>query len=144
MPARERSIQARDAYLAMVRAHEALLGSAAALFREHGLTQAQYNVLRILRGGGEDGLPSQEVGRRLVTRVPDVTRMLDRMEASGWIARERSDSDRRVVRARLTDGGRALVDRLDGPVLELHGRQFEGFGDDELDALVGLLGRLHD
>jgi len=144
MLGRARSIKARDAYLAVVRAHEALLVAAAALFREHGLTQAQYNVLRILRGGGEDGLPSQEVGRRLITRVPDVTRMLDRMEAAGWIVRRRSDSDRRVVLARLTDDGRALVDRLDQPVLDLHERQFDGFEDDELEALEGLLGRLLD
>jgi len=142
MPGRARSIKARDAYLAVVLAHDALHVSAAALFRENGLTQAQYNVLRILRGGGIEGLPCQEVGRRLLTRVPDITRMLDRMETAGWITRERSTEDRRVVLARLTAPGRTLVDRLDEPVLALHERQFEGFADDELESLEGLLARI--
>ena len=89
---------------------------------EHALVQAlkpfditptQYNVLRILRGAGPDGLCRNEVGERLVRRVPDVTRLLDRMEETGLLARVRDGEDRRYVTARISPQGLALLERLD-------------------------------
>ncbi len=139
MGTRSKDILARDTYLALVQAHEALLARAAALFKGHGLTAAQFNVLRILRGAGKEGLPCQSIGDRLVTRVPDVTRLLDRMERDGLVVRERSEEDRRVVRARLVPEGRARVDALDEPVLELHRDQFKSMTRSDLEVLEAQL-----
>lgn len=142
MPPRPKPVLARDAYLAVMRAHERLASGAATLFKAHGLTQPQFNVLRILRGAPPEGLPCQAIGQRLVTRVPDVTRLLDRMEDAGLVTRERSRDDRRVVLARLTPDGRRRVDALDEPVLELHAAQAEGLKAAELETLEALLDRL--
>lgn len=142
MATRPKPVLARDVYLAVMRAHERLSGGAAALFKEHGLTQAHFNVLRILRGGPAEGLPCQIVGQRLVNRVPDVTRLLDRMEDAGLVTRSRCTEDRRVVRAALTAEGRKRVDTLDDPVLELHAEQCADLRAGDLEALEGLLERL--
>lgn len=83
-----------------------------------GITPTQYNVLRILRGAGDKGLCRHEIGDRMVTRVPDVTRLLDRMEAAGLIERQRDPEDRRQVRTRITAAGLDLLARLDEPVQE--------------------------
>lgn len=142
MVKRLRDHVARDTYLALVRANERLQGSASELFKAHGLTQAQYNVLRILRGAGGDGLPCQAIADRLITRVPDVTRLLDRMERDGLVSRERSAEDRRVVFASITKKGQALVDSLDEPVTALHRDQFSGMAAAETQTLEALLLRL--
>lgn len=89
------------------------------LFRAHGLTPQQYNVLRILRGA--DGpLPCLEVARRLLTMVPAITGLMDRLEQAGLVQRERSAEDRRVVLAALTEEGEQLLRSLDKPVEQLH------------------------
>ncbi|MGE0863589.1 MAG: MarR family winged helix-turn-helix transcriptional regulator [Vicinamibacterales bacterium] len=87
--------------------------------KAHALTPSQYNVLRILRGAGAAGLCRNEVGQRLVTQVPDVTRLLDRMEDNGLISRQRGAEDRRYVTTRITRKGLDLVDKLDKPMREL-------------------------
>src|SRR5204863_8220824 len=92
-----------------------------------GLTPTQFNVLRILRGTPE-GLCRNEVGARLVTRVPDVTRLLDRMERMGLIERHRSGDDRRFVTTRITEKGLKLVDRLDREIGGIHERQLGHLG----------------
>jgi DNA-binding MarR family transcriptional regulator len=103
------------------------------------LSQPQYNVLRILRGAGAEGLPSGEVGTRMVNRDPDVTRLLDRMEARGLVARSRAESDRRVIVVRITARGRSLVDALDGPIEALHERQLGHLSRADLKTLNALL-----
>ena len=113
----------RDVYLNLVRLHDRLGAEFTALFREHGITQAQYNVLRILIGAPAEGGSCQYVGERLVTRVPDVTRLIDRMVSAGLVQRSRSEEDRRVVLIRPTAKGRRLCDSLTEPVNDLHGRQ---------------------
>lgn len=142
MAARPKPVLARDVYLSVMRAHERLSSRVATLLKEHGLSQPQYNVLRILRGAPKEGLPSQMVGQRLVNRVPDVSRLLDRMEDAGLVARVRSTEDRRVVRATLTAEGRRRVNTLDDPVLELHASQASGLKASELETLEALLERL--
>lgn len=139
MGTRSKDLLARDTYLALLQAHEVLQAGAAALFKAHGLTHAQYNVLRILRGAGTEGLSCQMISERLVTRVPDVTRLLDRMERDGLVVRERSEEDRRVVRARLVPKGRTKLDALDDPVLALHRDQFRSMNRSELEALEAQL-----
>jgi DNA-binding MarR family transcriptional regulator len=118
-----RDVQAREAYLNVVRAHEKLHGEFSALFRAHGLTAAQYNVLRILIGGPEEGASCHYVGERLLNRLPDVTRLLDRMEKADLVERRRSENDRRVVLVRITRVGRERCEGLAEPVTELHRRQ---------------------
>jgi DNA-binding MarR family transcriptional regulator len=110
--------------------------------KDFGITQPQYNVLRILRGAGPGGLPSGEVGERMVaSREPDVTRLLVRMEGRGLIRRDRQPENRRVVTARLTDKGLRLVNALDEPVRRMHMRQLHHMSRRELDSLATLLER---
>ena len=107
------------------------------LFRS--LSGSQYNILRILRGAGEDGLPCSEISERLVSRDPDVTRLLDRMEKRGLVVRGRWSADRRVVTARITKEGMELANRLDAPVIENHRRQLGHMKKKDLRALIDLL-----
>ncbi len=109
-----------------------------------GITATQYNVLRILRGAGETGLCRNEVGERMVRRVPDVTRLLDRMEQAGFIVRERGGSDRRYVTTRITRQGLALLDRLDARVNEIHDRLLGHLSTPRLRQLVDLLGEVRE
>ena len=107
--------------------------------KPHGLTATQHNVLRILRGAGTGGLCGREVGERLIARVPDVSRLLDRMAESGLVARERDAVDRRHVTARITDAGLGLLDRVDPVIAEVEARHT---GRLAADALTGLIDAL--
>lgn len=104
-----------------------------------GLTAAQYNVLRILRGAGHEGLACREIGGRMISRDPDITRLLDRMEKRGLIMRERQSDDRRVVKTRVTARGLEILKSLDQPVRELHKRQFRRISATRLKALSTML-----
>lgn len=116
-----------EAYLSLVRTAGQLTDELAAVLKPAGLSEVQYNVLRILRGAGAEGHACSEIGARLVTRDPDVTRLLDRLEKRGLVVRSREHSDRRVVTTRITDGGLTLLAQIDEP---LH------------QAVQGLLGHL--
>ena len=131
-----------EAQLAVQRTSEVLVRGMTELLRGYGITPTQYNVLRILRGAGAEGLPCAEVGARMVNHEPDVTRLLDRLDRMGLIARERAASDRRVVLTRITPDGLALLARLDGPTSELGRRRLEGFTEEELRTLVALLEKM--
>ncbi|MEP7382640.1 MAG: MarR family transcriptional regulator [Gemmatimonadota bacterium] len=109
------------------------------VLKPHGISGTQYNVLRILRGAGIDGLCRNEIADRLVTRMPDVTRLLDRMEEADLVARQRDSKDRRLVTTRLTDKGRALVDELDAPINALHERQLGHLSEEQLHAVIDLM-----
>lgn len=114
-----------QAFVAILKAADALAAQAEQLIKSCGLTGAQYNVLRILRGAGPEGLPCNGISERMISRDPDMTRMLDRMENRLWITRERQKEDRRVVKARITEEGLKLLKKLDVPVRELHKNQFK-------------------
>lgn len=88
--------------------------------KSHGLSPAQYNILRILRGQADRRLPCRQIGLRMVTREPDVTRLLDRLEKDGLAERLRSDSDRRVVMISITAAGLRLLASLDEPMRQIH------------------------
>jgi DNA-binding MarR family transcriptional regulator len=109
------------------------------LFREYELTGQQYNVLRILRGAGGEGLPSQEVAARMIGCVPDMTRLIDRLLAAGLVERHRIETDRRVVLVRISPAGLKLLARLDKPVVELHKQQLGHLTRKELQELNRLL-----
>ena len=130
----------QEAYLAIQRT-AALLGHALAetIRSLGGLTATQYNVLRILRGAGERGLCRNDVRDRMITQVPDVTRLLDRMEEMGVIERSREGADRRYVTTRITDDGLRLLSELDGPVADAHRRLLGHLGEESLRTLIGLL-----
>jgi DNA-binding MarR family transcriptional regulator len=133
---------AQDAFVLLVRVRDERMAELTALLRPAGLSEPQFNVLRILRGAGPEGLSCREIGARMVSRVPDVTRLLDRLEAAGHVTRRRAPAeDRRRVLVHITEGGRRLLDSLDAPVRRLHDRQFEGLSRVELETLVGLLNR---
>jgi MarR family 2-MHQ and catechol resistance regulon transcriptional repressor len=107
--------------------------------RQYGLSPTQYNVLRILRGAGPQGLCQYEIGDRLVAQVPDVPRIVDRMEKAGWVQRQRGASDRRIVMASLTPTGLELVDSLDRPIVEMSAGLFAGLKDSQVEMLNELL-----
>jgi DNA-binding MarR family transcriptional regulator len=111
-------------FVALLRTADALSQEAEQLLKAAGLTGAQYNVLRILRGAEPEGLPCRGIGDRMISHDPDMTRLLDRMEKRGLITRERQTDDRRVVKARITPQALSLLKTLDQPVRDLHKRQF--------------------
>ena len=121
-----------------MRTTDALSRGLAQVFKIEDVSPTQYNVLRILRGSPE-GLSSGEIGRRMITREPDITRLLDRMEKRKLISRRRRAEDRRTVVARITPVGLALLNRLDEPVQQAHRRQLGHLGPKRLKQLSELL-----
>jgi DNA-binding MarR family transcriptional regulator len=132
----------QEAHLSIERTAAVLTHAMAEALKEHGVTSTQYNVLRILRGAGPQGLCRGEVRDRLVAQVPDVTRLLDRLEAAGLVARERGTDDRRYVTTRVTPQGLRLLERLDEPVGALHRDLLGHLEPDELNTLIALLARV--
>ncbi len=129
----------QEAQLNVVRTSAVLTDAFERLLRPYGITATQYNVLRILRGAGAAGLCRNDLRDRLLTRMPDVTRLLDRMADAGLVERERSTEDRRLVATRLTAQGRRLVDELDAVVAAEHDRRLGHLSDAELATLIELL-----
>ena len=129
----------QEAQLSIGRTDAVLSDALERMLKPFGISVTQYNVLRILRGAGPDGLCRNEVRDRLLTRMPDVTRLLDRMEDAGLISRTRSTEDRRLVTTRLTKRGRELVDSLDAPVAEEHRRRLGHLTERQLRTLIELL-----
>jgi DNA-binding MarR family transcriptional regulator len=111
------------------------------LFRQHGLTPSQYNVLRILRGE-EKPLPILEIAGRTVTVVPGITGVIDRLEQARLVRRERCEKDRRVIYVDITGRALALLTRLDGPVRDLQASLLSHMKDAELKTLIRLLERV--
>jgi DNA-binding MarR family transcriptional regulator len=126
------------AFLDLLRTAEALSHPLVQLLKSHELSATQYNVLRILRGA-PDGLTCGEVGNRMITREPDITRLMDRLEKRKLIGRTRDDKDRRVVLTRITFEGQEMLAALDRPVQETHRRLLGHMGTERLAQLVELL-----
>lgn len=126
-------------FISLYKTADALGFEAENLFKPHGLTGTQYNVLRILRGAGPDGLACSSIGERMISHDPDMTRLLDRMEKRHLITRARQTDDRRVVKTRITPTGLALLKGLDQPIRELHQRQFRHIPTARLHLLAELL-----
>lgn len=131
-------------FVSLMHTADALSRGAEALLKPYNLSGTQYNVLRILRGAGEPGLACREVGCKLISRDPDITRLLDRLESRGLIARAREKDDRRVVKTRITEQGLRLLHDLDEPVRELHRRQMRHLTAKELKQLSVLLERTRE
>ena len=118
-------------YLELLRTTDLLSRGIVQVLKEHALSATQYNVLRILRGA-PDGLPCGEIANRMITRDPDVTRLLNRLEKRRLIERGRDPRDRRTVMAKITREGLKLLAHLDEPIVQVHRKQLGHLGDDQL------------
>jgi DNA-binding MarR family transcriptional regulator len=134
----------QEALLSIERTAAVLMHGFADSLKEYDITPTQYNVLRILRGAGRAGLCRNEIRDRLVAQVPDVTRLLDRLEEGGLVERERAEADRRLVTTRITRAGLALLARLDGPVARSHRERLGHLSATQLRSLIGLLAQVRD
>lgn len=128
-----------ETYLNIVRTADYLGYGVAEILKPYGLSAATYNVLRILRGSAEEGLTCGEIGDRMLTRVPDVTRLLDRLEERELVMRTREVQDRRVVRVRITEPGIEMLGGLDKPVTQYHKQTLAHMSRERLALLIDLL-----
>jgi DNA-binding MarR family transcriptional regulator len=128
-----------DVFISLQRTADGLMQGIEELLRPTGLSVTQYNVLRILRGAAPEGLACGEIAQRMITRDPDITRLLDRLEARGWVTRSREKRDRRIITTRITSAGLRLLKTLDRPVRELHRRRMRHVNEKKLNVLLRLL-----
>lgn len=132
----------QEAVLNVMRTHSLFEAESERFFRRWGLSGATYNVLRILRGAamqGLDGRPCHEIGEHMVSMVPDVTRLVDRLEKTGLVERTRCGKDRRVVYVRLTAPGSELLGKIDAPLMEFHKKQLGHMSRENLTRMNELL-----
>ena len=127
-----------EAHLNLLRTSDQLENRFGRLFREHGITASQYNVLRILRGEGKP-MPCLEIRERMVHVVPAITGVIDRLEKQGWVSRERCTDDRRVIYVQITKPALALLKKLDKPIEELRSSFLGHLNKTELKELSRLL-----
>ncbi len=133
-----------EAVLNILRTSDVMTQVLADLLKTSGLSATQYNVLRILRGAAGKGLCCREIGERLVTRDPDVTRLIDRLEKRDLLLRTRSTDDRRVVTIQLTPAGLALVNELDEPIEKWNRKLMRNISRADTKVLIGLLERFRE
>jgi DNA-binding MarR family transcriptional regulator len=129
----------QEVFLNLWRTYDRLRTLEDELFARHDLTPQQYNALRLLRGVYPAPVPTLALAARLVSRAPDITRMIDKLEQRGLVVRDRPADNRRVVRVGITDAGLALLRELDGPVRACHARQLGHLPATDLKQLAGLL-----
>lgn len=128
-----------QAFVAILRTADRLQWRAAELLKPHGLSPTQYNALRILRGAGPAGLACGEIGERMLTRDPDITRLLHRLEQRGLVQRSREQNDRRVVKTRITAAGLELLKSMDREVGQFHRDLLGHLGQERLELLIAVL-----
>lgn len=134
----------QEAYLSLMRTADALRNEVESWLKPFGLTGTQYNVLRILRGARPGGLPCREIGERMITRDPDITRLLNRLEDRGLVERKRDRHDRRVIQGGITAAGLKLLREMDSP-MERRGREMlRHVGQTRLKKLIELLELVRD
>jgi DNA-binding MarR family transcriptional regulator len=129
----------QEALLSVVRTSAELMDRFELFLRPHGITATQYNVLRILRGSEPEGLCRNELRDRMLTRMPDVTRLLDRMEEAGLVERTRDTEDRRMVTSRITNKAQDILATLDPLVAENEKHFFSGISQDQIQTLIDVL-----
>lgn len=131
-----------EAFLSIIRTADLLARSAAEMFKAHDLSSTQYNVLRILRGtcpAGTSGLACSAIADQMLTRDPDMTRLLDRLEKRGLISRAREEKDRRVVRTCITEKGLNVLAELDPVIADCHRKHLGHITPEQLKQLIELL-----
>lgn len=132
----------QDTFLALVAANDHLNRHTLAFMKGYGLSPPQYNVLRILRGAGAEGKPSQSIAADMISKVPDVSRLVGRLVVAGLADRHSDPDDRRVVRVVITPAGLALLESMDEPIAELHTSVLQRLPVGELTTLLGLLEKI--
>jgi len=132
----------QEAYLALLRTADAMQGYMEDKMKEFDLTGTQYNALRILRGAGAEGLPCSEIGERMITRDPDITRLLNRLEKRGLAERSRGKQDRRVICGKITPAGLRLLREMDRPIEEFGRDMLRHLGQHKLKQLIELLAEI--
>ena len=132
----------QQATLGLLRTADAVKRSLAQVIEPYGITPQQYNVLRILRGAGAEGLPTLSIGERMIEQTPGVTRLVDRLERKGLVERTPCAKDRRRVFCRMTSKGLELLKELDDPVNRWDARSVSVLPPSELDSLIDLLDRV--
>ncbi len=130
--------------MAVLRAADRLRRRYASLLAPHDLTLQQYNVLRILRGGGSAGLSTLTIVERMIEQAPGITRLLGRLVHKGLVTRHRDAGDQRIVVCRITAAGRRLLRRLDGPVARADTAAVTALSARQRARLVALLTPLTD
>ncbi len=125
----------RETYRNLIRVQERLASNFTCLFREYGLSSAQYNIMRVLDEAPPEGAPCQYISSQLLTKVPDVTRLIDRMVALDLVRRERSERDRRIVIVHLTTKGEDIYQRLESPVADVYKAQFSQLSQEQVQRL---------
>jgi DNA-binding MarR family transcriptional regulator len=128
-----------EALIALQRTADRLQWRLSEMLKAHGLSPTQYNALRILRGAQNEGRACSEIAERMVNRDPDITRLVDRLERRGLVARSRQDRDRRVVTTRITPAGLELLKTLDRPIEEFNRKMLGPLGESHLRTLIRLL-----
>jgi DNA-binding MarR family transcriptional regulator len=142
-PSRPISVE-QEVFVGAQRAADWLMRDLEELLKPHHLSPTQYNVLRILRSAGTNGLACHEIAERMITRDPDMTRLLDRLEERELIGRSREKQDRRVIRVRINHEGLQLLKALDDSVRSLHRRQLGHLGEKRLRLLAKLLKQVRE
>jgi DNA-binding MarR family transcriptional regulator len=142
-PTRRRHlILEEQVFVAVLSTADTLARRASAMLEHYGLTSTQYNALRILRGGGSNGLACSEIAGRMINRDPDITRLLDRLQRRGLISRKREHNDRRVIRTSITSTGLELLNGMDLAVEEFHRQLLGHLNKKTLRSLMDLLDRI--
>ncbi len=129
----------QDAAVSLMRAADYVRRSVSGVLEPHDITPQQYNVLRILRGAGECGLPTLEIAERMIEQTPGITRLIDRLEIKKLVGRERCPTDRRQVFCRITKEGLNLLEKLDEPVRGAEKLALSALTSNQLSQLVELL-----
>jgi DNA-binding MarR family transcriptional regulator len=132
----------QQAAVSLLRTADLVRRSVAVVLDPYAITPQQFNVLRILRGAGEAGLPTLEIAERMVEQTPGITRLLDRLEAKQLVSRQRCPKDRRRVYCRITPAGLALLESLDQPIRDAENEGLSGLSPAQLEQLLSLLERI--
>lgn len=133
-----------DVFVSLKKANYLFYSKFEEFIKDKGLTESTYNILRILRGAKGEGLPCHEISKRMLSRVPDVTRVIDRLVKMDYVVRDRDENDRRIVIQKITKVGLKVLDEMDKPIDETHHKIFKSFKKEELEVLVTLLGKFEE
>lgn len=133
-----------EAILNIARTAEIFTQISAEFLKDFGPSPTQYNVLRILRGAGQDGLTCSQLSERMITHDPDITRLLDRMETRGWVVRARGNDDRRVVLTHISKLGLQLTNEIDQPLRAMVKKTLGKIGKGELSSLIDILEKIRE
>lgn len=128
-----------EALIALQRTADQLHWRLSEMLKAHGLSPTQYNALRILRGAGDEGRACSEIAERMINRDPDITRLVDRLERRGLVARSREGRDRRVITTRITPAGLDLLQSLDRPIEDFNRKMLGPLGEPQLRKLIQIL-----